>query len=56
MSEAPHVCLAVKRHYSHDVINHGYDRCVETCACNAKRVLLRECGEPKPTYTKWSLS
>jgi hypothetical protein len=49
-----HQHAAAKRNYTHDTLNHGFDRCVETCACGAKRVLTRECGESGPAYTEWS--
>jgi hypothetical protein len=54
-SPAPwHQHVAAKRNYTHDSLNHGFDRCVETCACGHRRVLTRECGEPGPTYTEWA--
>ena len=49
-----HQHTATKRNYTHDVLNHGFDRCVEICSCGFKRVLTRECGEPGPAYTVWS--
>ena len=49
-----HQHAAATRSYTHDALNHGHDRCIETCACGVKRVLTRECGEAKPAYTVWS--
>jgi hypothetical protein len=53
-TKVPHQHATAKRHYTHDVLNHGFDRCVETCTCDAERVLTRECGEPGGAYTEWS--
>ena len=44
------------RRYTHNSQDDGYDRCVETCGCGAKRTLTRELGEDRPTVTAWAHS
>jgi hypothetical protein len=42
------------RRYTHNSIRDGYDRCVETCECGAKRTLTRELFKDAPTTTEWA--
>jgi len=53
-AKTAHQHAPARRRYTHDVLNHGYDRCVETCECGGSRVLTRECGEPEPACTEWA--